>query len=710
MATALFFRFVNLNYSEFQGDEAKVMLHAVGVVQGQEEVLFTYRKGPTEIVLPAALLALLGVIDEGTARAPFAFANIICLLAVFAFGWRLFGPLAGWIAAMLLAVDGYFIGYTRIVQYPSLIFLMGIFTVYPLARLVFRSRRETTTEESMGGYILLAALFAATGTVTHYEGALAGLPALYLCWLLWRRTSVRTTLLLPMALALLIGAALLLAFYLPFIRHPFFATTVARYATDVVGEDAFLYNRLPLFAANGALYNTIYAFLLTLGIGIVSILLLSWRMRQWRYQIIFVLTACLAALLLWVNQPDDRQNIYALLSLAGLIMLAPILMPTTVATERMLWLWLSIPFLITAFFLKDPNTHFYVFTIPWMLICGQGLAWLWQQMYQFLKPRSAYVLGGCLLVLTLPIFGGYAYAFFVFAPGEVVRHWNEQSVLPSWLRWTHPQDHALFGVPHDSGWRIVNQLYAEGRLEGTYATNVRHWIPEWYIRHGVYCKDNPDVILIERLERFEEQAELHEFMGDAYDLWGVIHAYDEPHIEIYRTLPTAAADVVHLTVPSNGEEKQPVAVDFELTSTELLPPTIPAGQRFGDQIELVSYRLPRNEVKVGGVLPVVLVWRALQPLAHDYTLFTQLLGPENHKIGQLDTRPSCNAGPTNDWEVGELLPGYYKVPLFPNESPGVYPLLIGLYDSQSQERLPLFAATGEAMGDALTLAQITVKP
>lgn len=713
IATALFLRFVNLNYSEFQGDEAKVMLHAVGVIQGQEEVLFTYRKGPTEILIPAGLLALLGVIDEGSARAPFAFANLICLLAVFIFGWRLFGgqlgALAGWIAAMLLAVDGYFIGYTRIVQYPSLIFLMGIFSLDPLARLAFRNEHENVAPP-MTGYILLAALFAATGSVTHYEGALVALPAIYLCWLLWRQTVLRRRLVLSWALALVIGAGLLLAFYVPFIRHPFFTATVARYASDVVGDSGYVYNRLPLFAANGALYNTIYAFGLTLSVMVGCIFLICWRVRRWRYGLAVIIVFCLGMLLLWVNQPGGDLLIYALIGGVGLLTLLPVVLPTASAPERLLWLWLSIPFLINAFFLKDPNTHFYVFYTPWMLICGQGLAWLWQQTRRFLKPPPAYLLGGGVLVLTLAIFGGYAYAFFVAAPSEVVRHWDEQTLLPAWLRGTHPQDHAIFGTPHYSGWRMVGQLYADGTLQGNYATNMRHWIPEWYIRHGVYCETNPALVFLERLERSAEQAELQELMGDEYRLWGIIHAYNEPRIEVYRHMVAVRSEVVDFSAPGGGMDKQPFTAAFEIASTELMPLLTPLGYRFGDQIELVGYRLPVTRAQVGSGLPVTLVWRALQPLAQEYTLFMQLLGAEDHKVGQLDTRPSCNAGPTTAWEVGELLPGYYQVPLFPNESPGVYPLLIGLYDSQSQERLPLYSATGEAMGNALELAQITVKP
>ena len=48
---------------------------AAAVIQGDENVLFLHRKGPAEILLPAAIFALVGKLDEGAARLPFALAS-----------------------------------------------------------------------------------------------------------------------------------------------------------------------------------------------------------------------------------------------------------------------------------------------------------------------------------------------------------------------------------------------------------------------------------------------------------------------------------------------------------------------------------------------------------------------------------------------------------------------------------------------------------
>ena len=120
------FRFVGLGYSDYQGDEARAALRAAAVLQGYEDVLMLHKKGPTEILLPTLIYTLTGHLTEATARLPFAIANFLGLFATFALGARLFNPLAGWVAAIFLALDGYFIGFAHIVQYQSVVFFTSL--------------------------------------------------------------------------------------------------------------------------------------------------------------------------------------------------------------------------------------------------------------------------------------------------------------------------------------------------------------------------------------------------------------------------------------------------------------------------------------------------------------------------------------------------------------------------------------------------------
>ena len=174
-------RFPGLGYAEFQGDEARAMLRAAEVIEGFDGSLFAHRKGPTEILLPAVPYVLSGRIDEAAARLPFAFANFCGLFALGLLGWRWFGPLAGWVAAMLLALDGYLIAFSRIVQYQSIVFLMVVLVLLILQRLVLDAERPSpvgtgiptpSVGTRIAPYLTLASFLLATGLLSHYEAIL----------------------------------------------------------------------------------------------------------------------------------------------------------------------------------------------------------------------------------------------------------------------------------------------------------------------------------------------------------------------------------------------------------------------------------------------------------------------------------------------------------------------------------------------------------
>ncbi|MBE2237258.1 MAG: glycosyltransferase family 39 protein, partial [Caldilineaceae bacterium] len=219
------FRFVGLAYSDYQGDEARAALRAAAVLQGYEDVLMLHKKGPTEILVPTVLYTLTGYLTEQTARLPFAIANLIALLATFVLGWRLFRPLAGWIAALLLTLDGYFIGFAHIVQYQSVVFLASLLVVLVLYRLYVKP-------VAVARYLALAAILLATGMLSHYEGALAAIPAVFLLGLIfWDNRDRWRALLGATVIAAIVGAVVLGVFYVPFIFNERFAATYT-YLTD----------------------------------------------------------------------------------------------------------------------------------------------------------------------------------------------------------------------------------------------------------------------------------------------------------------------------------------------------------------------------------------------------------------------------------------------------------------------------------------------
>jgi hypothetical protein len=146
-------------------------------------------------------------------------------------------------------------------------------------------------------------------------------------------------------------------------------------------------------------------------------------------------------------------------------------------------------------------------------------------------------------------------------------------------------------------------------------------------------------------------------------------------------------------------------------SPDLTPPAVqyPAGARFGDYIRLVGYDLPAGEAPtpIPGNLPVTLYWQALAPTPGRYKLFVHLVDPGNPAgiRAQADLYPSL---PTNTWMPGEYLRDDVTLELPPGLAPGRYDLHFGFYDEATGNRLPLFDAAGQPLGDSLLLQQIAV--
>ena len=138
------------------------------------------------------------------------------------------------------------------------------------------------------------------------------------------------------------------------------------------------------------------------------------------------------------------------------------------------------------------------------------------------------------------------------------------------------------------------------------------------------------------------------------------------------------------------------------------PPQQPVDVRLGDSIQLVGYDLDRADHHPGDLLHLTLHWTTTAPLDADYTVFTQLLGPDFQLHGQLDHQPINNLWPTTRWQPGERLADRYDIPIDPNAPPGSYQILVGMYNGQTGERLPVSQDGNPVPDNAIRLGEISV--
>jgi len=172
LVLAALLRFTHLGYSDFQADEAgNCMYNSVQLVKGNHSVILrpvatSHRRPPVQILVPAVSYHLTRTFDEGVSRFPFALAGLATVWFIYVLGREIFKqPLAGCVAGFLAALNGYFLAYSRTVQYQSVVTLSMALCVLFLWRFM-----KAENPLGMRKYLVLGMVFFAFTVLTHFEG------------------------------------------------------------------------------------------------------------------------------------------------------------------------------------------------------------------------------------------------------------------------------------------------------------------------------------------------------------------------------------------------------------------------------------------------------------------------------------------------------------------------------------------------------------
>ncbi|MFQ5611705.1 MAG: ArnT family glycosyltransferase [Anaerolineae bacterium] len=139
------------------------------------------------------------------------------------------------------------------------------------------------------------------------------------------------------------------------------------------------------------------------------------------------------------------------------------------------------------------------------------------------------------------------------------------------------------------------------------------------------------------------------------------------------------------------------------------PPIAPVSFVLGDAIELVGYELDAGRFYPAGQVVVTLYWRSVRPVSTDYTVFTQLLGPDFQLHGQMDRQPLSGHWPTHRWRPGQHFADKFIIDVDESAPAGDYVLLVGLYDLNTGQRLPVVSDGAQLPDDAIPLASLTLE-
>lgn len=709
LAVGMALRVPELGYSEFQGDEARVLLRASEVIEGYENALFAHQKMPGEILLMTATYAVTRQMDEAAARLPFTAAGLAALVAIFLLGSRLFGPSTAVSAALLAALTGYFVAFARIVQYQSLVFLAVVLTILVLWRMLEQ-------RIALWRYLAVAALLMAAGVLGHYEAAGIGAAVLYLLWRLWRSGTRPATLLcaLPLPLLLFLGPVLLFA--VPFARDPTFATAYAYAVGYRVDAGGFPYNNLADFFARASLYGTAYFLFLLATLTAAALVTLYARTlaRPWAWFAVAAASAGILALSLrpgWltIGSSDPTWSFFVLL------LLAPWLLPRVAPAERLLWWWFGTLFVFSIFVVQRPNSHVYTFFIPWVLLGGMVAARAVAAARQRIGAAQGWASAALAAAALIGLFGFYLYRLFVYSEIEILRTWPENRPAGYWMPFDSPPEVAIFGFPHSSGWKVVGLSYANNRWAGNFLTNEKPEVVDWYTRGASTCpRGNQYYVVASRTEPQADAAAqaLLDNVANEFSLRQIVTVKGQPKLHLFDQPGQYTVETVELeTIEArfNAELTNPRFVDRR---GRVVNPSVPhrLNYRLGDEIELLGYALDRLQVAPGEALHLTLYWQALRPMNATYTVFNQLIDLTTAaKAGQTDGMPVCDRNPTERWFAGDTIADPYTIAIAPDAAPGTYTLISGMYDSATGERLEMRSADGTLLGTEALLASVEVR-
>jgi hypothetical protein len=128
----------------------------------------------------------------------------------------------------------------------------------------------------------------------------------------------------------------------------------------------------------------------------------------------------------------------------------------------------------------------------------------------------------------------------------------------------------------------------------------------------------------------------------------------------------------------------------------LPPAAVPVDALFGDELRLLGYQTLRESDQ----LTLTLHWQANQLMEKDYTIFVHVFDPVNDlRVAQDDSKPLRWTYPTPFWNAGEVV--IDTIPLSLKDAPpGTYQLIVGVYDSDTKDRLSAIDGSGQLLPDA----------
>ena len=139
--------------------------------------------------------------------------------------------------------------------------------------------------------------------------------------------------------------------------------------------------------------------------------------------------------------------------------------------------------------------------------------------------------------------------------------------------------------------------------------------------------------------------------------------------------------------------------------TVVIPPDNiqrPLSVQFGKEIALLGHDWQLE----GQELHLTLYWRALRPMNQDWTVFIHMLNQTGAMVAQQDSQPRQGRYPTSVWDEEEVVDDPELLELPGGLADGNYQVIVGLYATETGERLHASDAAGNPPAEGVSLLKL----
>ncbi len=169
--------------------------------------------------------------------------------------------------------------------------------------------------------------------------------------------------------------------------------------------------------------------------------------------------------------------------------------------------------------------------------------------------------------------------------------------------------------------------------------------------------------------------------------------------EVSRFFPSGS-----LLAEGEGPDGQPAFAAYRLPPGPLrLEPQQELSANLGGAVDLLGYGFA-NQPQPGENLETVLYWRVRSHPTGSLQFSLQLVDGSGRRWGQRDPGSYLS----DEWEPGETVVSWAKVPVDPTAPPGTYYLEFSLYDRQTLQALPVLDGTGRPQGQRVRSVAVQV--